>query len=644
MASKVGCKIAAAARLDLRRKDSGSIKTTNNMKTRTNLLFSLGFLAPGLLGFAVVGNAFGAEVVFVTSTTSNCVSSADCGSGANPDVNPNTGYYIYNDNGMGAFTSARVTTVPDKPNTPGARYFSNSFSNSIPDIYGGVTIHPALGTPGGIYKLYHIFSSTANNVSTSIILGVTNSSGCTLSFTQTDKFQRQYGQPAPQAWQFLGYLTNDAGSANPMITFYYLDGVVSAGAQQRLLIDTFKFLYYDPCTDVDPVTISGPLGTNLNLVSVFGATNASAVTVYQDSGSGFVPIGSLTAGVVDGYNAVPVTGLVKGARVAATQTVNGQEGCMPTSGLVVGGGPNPLLRVVLSIREAPNATGPIGANGSAYTTNSGRIHFLGASALCPGPGPAGGLLVYPSNDWQTVTFQRGPDYQNPIDPSVIWNSSISGQAGTVNDLQGDWGTLEAIGLALEDTSDTGPYQIYIDNILNGDPPQVVEDFEDGPANMGDYTFRAPTFSGSTSGNILSFPNDAVLDNRVADSGTKSLRVAFQWASLSTNKWVRLTTYQTPAGHRNPLINLNDPISFRILIQPPGATTPVPPPASSISARSVDGQVVLDWVGGHRLQTSVDASGAYTNVPQVIVWPDINTFLAPFTNTFTEPTRFFRLAD
>ncbi len=614
------------------------------MKNRTILTPFFKCLATILLSLACIGNVLAAvETVFVTANTSNCVSSADCGSGANPDINFYSGYPIYSDNGLGSFTSARVTTVPDKPNTPGARYFSNGFSNSTPELYTAITISPPLGTPGGVYKVYHVFSSAAGNVSSDIVLGVTNNIGCTLSFTETDKFQSKYGT-SPQKWQFLGFLTNDPGSANPVITFYYKAGVVNAGAQKRLLVDTFKFLYNDPCTYVDPVTVVGPLGTHVNVVNVSGVINtASVVTVYQDSGAGFAPIGSIAATGTATY-AVPVTGLVKGARVAATQTVNGIEGCTPTSGLTVGGGPNPRLRVVLSMREAPNATGPVGANGSPYTTNFSRIHFLGSSALCPGPGPVGGLIVYPSNDWQTVTFQRGPDYMNPTNPSVIWNSSVTGQAGTVNDLQGDWGTIEAIGLALEDVGDPGPHQVYIDNIMNGDPLQVVEDFENGPAKMGDYTFRAPSFSGTTSGYILSSPNEAVLDNLVADTGGKSMRVSFQWATLSTNNWVRLTTSQAPGGHRNPLVNLNYPITFRILIQPPGATLPTPPPPPSISAKLVDGETVLDWTGGHRLQTSVDAAGTYTNVPQTILWPNTNTFVAPFTNGYTEPTRFFRLVD
>ena len=59
--------------------------------------------------------------------------------------------------------------------------------------------------------------------------------------------------------------------------------------------------------------------------------------------------------------------------------------------------------------------------------------------------------------------------------------------------------------------------------------------------------------------------------------------------------------------------------------------------------------MLNWTGGHRLQTSVNVPGTYTNVPQVLspnVWTNITlgAFLAPWTNNFPEPTRFFRLVD
>src|SRR4249920_1146223 len=90
---------------------------------------------------ALLGSAAFGDIVYVTSLTSNCVSTAICGSGQNFDINPNTGLGVYSENPLGAFTSA-VASNPTKPPTPGARFFSNSFSNSTPDL--GITINPAL--------------------------------------------------------------------------------------------------------------------------------------------------------------------------------------------------------------------------------------------------------------------------------------------------------------------------------------------------------------------------------------------------------------------------------------------------------------------------------------------------------------------
>jgi hypothetical protein len=54
-----------------------------------------------------------------------------------------------------------------------------------------------------VYKVFHVYSSAAGNVSTNIILGVTNNDGCTLSFSQTDKFQRSFGVPRRNNGSFL---------------------------------------------------------------------------------------------------------------------------------------------------------------------------------------------------------------------------------------------------------------------------------------------------------------------------------------------------------------------------------------------------------------------------------------------------------
>ena len=221
--------------------------------------------------------------------------------------------------------------------------------------------------------------------------------------------QRQYGAPANQ-WQFMGYLTNNSGSANPVIEFRYLSGRVSgagAGAAgNRLLFDCWRFTLVEPCLSTAGVLVTGPLTTNSNQVVVTGVTNATKITVYQNSGSGMVSIGSKTSDIVDGNNTVVVTGLVKNALVAATQTVAGQEGCVPANGTLVGAGPNPSVRLALSLRENPTATGPAGAVGTnGWNSN---IHFIPAQSVLTGFAPGeGALILYPSNGWQTVTVDRG---------------------------------------------------------------------------------------------------------------------------------------------------------------------------------------------------------------------------------------------
>ena len=141
----------------------------------------------------------------MTGTTSNCTDAVNCK--LNQDININFAS-VYNENGYGDFTTA-VSLAPGKPATAGARYFSTSFTNnSTPEL--GITLNPTLATTGGVYRVYHVFSSAAGNVSTNVVLGVTNLEGCTLSFTNTDKFQSKYGVSSGgmNVWQFLGFLTN----------------------------------------------------------------------------------------------------------------------------------------------------------------------------------------------------------------------------------------------------------------------------------------------------------------------------------------------------------------------------------------------------------------------------------------------------
>ena len=268
-----------------------------------------------------------------------------------------------------------------------------------------------------------------------MVLGVTNTANCTLSFTNTDKFQARYGN---STWQFLGFLTNDPGSVNPMLTFYYESGTVDAGAQRRLLVDTFR-LSDESCLEVPVVRPQGPLGANLPTVGVTGViTNATKITVYQNSGAGMVAIGSTNLANPTGTVQVAVSGLVKGAQVAATQTIGSQEGCVPNSGFYVGGGANPSVRIAFSIRSNPDLTGPVGATSGGTNAN---IFFLGASNILSGTAPDLGAILQPSTNWQTVSFTRG-DPAASVDPWIRWNAGTGGST----EFLGDFGGLDGLAI------------------------------------------------------------------------------------------------------------------------------------------------------------------------------------------------------
>ncbi|HEX5222099.1 MAG TPA: hypothetical protein VFZ59_21225 [Verrucomicrobiae bacterium] len=319
-----------------------------------------------------------------------------------------------------------------------------------------------------------------------------------------------------------------------------------------------------------------------------------------------------------------------------------------------------------------SGTGPVGAPGN---TASGNLHFLGATTA-NGGAPVNAPIIYPSNQWQTVTFWRGTNasigdsanptgnptsvtgYQpndfvsiqayaslslpnggrvysaNPAQsadvtsndvfsvewtwdavpgadgyrllrswnfagfteyqdvtansltdtnggwtlgdtvtptssqtgPSVQWNPTLS----NTNNLPGEWGILESINFAIHSPEDTGPFDVYIDNIENG--TTVFQTFEEAPAKTTDYGFRQPSFSSTTTGSILTAPNVGEISNAAANSGSKSFHVRFQWNGTNASKWLRLTT----SGVNNPQINLNEPLSFRLLMLPVGDSLPTRP--------------------------------------------------------------------
>ncbi len=700
-----------------------------------------------------LSTAMAVETVYVTARPQNCTVTADC-------PGPNTdGTYFEHFPISGDFGAAG--TALGRPQTTVSRLY---YGGEITDPANGVTIIPNLSVAGGIYSIEYNFNSLAGNTSPDLVMAVT-STNATLSFSETDKLQRSYGSPADR-WNLMGYVTNNPGVSQPTITFTYKSGQ-AGGTDGRVLFDAWKFTHLETCSTVPELAVLGPLGASMSEVYVTNVVStATKIIVYQSIGGGaMVQIGSKTTDIIAGRNTVPVGGLVKNAQVAATQTVAGQEGCVPSIGALVGGGANPAVKIALTIREQTNVNATVGAPG--YTgagTPFSNLHFLGASVANGAPLDA--PVFYPSNGWQTVSFTRdsvtvamvehvtgtpsnnipaglaGYGQDIPVDfqvyafrkgtnsqgvvsdvfsraPSatisvtntqaagivwkwdavpkadgykvfrgffgtgfyeasdvatnvfVDWNQSEKWLADTTvntngiqngksvqwnpslsntNNLPGQWGTLESINFAIGDMTDVGPFDIYIDNLQNG--TNVFQTFEEAPARLTDYGFRAPGLSGSTSPNLLDTPNVGEVSNRVADEGSKSLHLAWQWSGLTTNKWLRLTTSGAkPAS--NPMVNLDEPISFRMLLLPVGASLPTAPPAPSLTAAKVNGETVLNWSGGHRLQSSLVVTGAYANLSQTMVFygysngfvgPFTNQFLAPYTNTSTEPVRFFRLAD
>ncbi len=116
--------------------------------------------------------------------------------------------------------------------------------------------------------------------------------------------------------------------------------------------------------------------------------------------------------------------------------------------------------------------------------------------------------------------------------------------------------------------------MYIDNVTNDTTNfGTMESF-----TAGDQVFvQEPTFSGTTSGNLLNSPDVSMIDDTIGDASAKSVRVEWQFRAESTTQWVRLTTNGTGlAGLPNPEVDLTKPISLRVRLAPAGPVCNTPP--------------------------------------------------------------------
>ena len=459
--------------------------------------------------------------------------------------------------------SGSHTTAPGVTPGIGSRY---GFSSVQPPTTTNVLrLTPPL-QPNSIYRMS--ISHIAINASPDLVVNITYE-GCAGTATSTTNFNAARAN----VWEPTSDITTGDGTVPAAIIFTYASGS-NASTGGRWYSDAFKF-QNDSCifsTLPELVGVTGPLAAGQTFVNVPGiAAGATAVSVYADG----VLIGQKTSGVTAGLNRVDTTPLVKGQTITAAQSdSNGVEACRPASGAIVGGGANPTVRLALGIRQDITLTGPIGGNGGA---GSSIIKHLGASNILAGGAPVTSKAFTPSSDWQTIEFLRGDDPANPVDPTFLWNGT---DTAPVNALKGNFGVLDGLAVAVD--GDSGPYVIYIDEFKNGST--LIQSFEDANPGAQTVQFVQPSSSGTTSPFLLNSaansvsPNVSMVTNSTASHGAHAAVVSWQFKDTNAVNWLRLPT-SGASGTPNPMLDLRQPISFKMLILPAGQQVPPSAPVT-----------------------------------------------------------------
>ncbi len=296
----------------------------------------------------------------------------------------------------------------------------------------------------------------------------------------------------------------------------------------------------DDCTQVAEVGVGGPLVSGDSSVTVTGIDpDASLVKVYVVGNA--TPIGSLAPVGVETLS-VPVTpNLAAGQQIVATQTLSGLEGCVGTSGPVVGSGSNGALRIALGIREPDSAAGD-------------DLEWVGATGTAGGP-PAPTQTVAVTSGWQTLTFDGSSLVQQFTGDGIVDPGTVDPDIGLVR--------IDHLAITRDaPNTDTGPYTLYIDEIKNGSTS--LQGFESGlPGD--EVWFQEPSFSGTTDGFLLSAPNVSEVDDTQADVGTQSYRVEWQFAGDDPDQWLRLVTSGSPL--QDISVDLTQTVTIRVLLLP-----------------------------------------------------------------------------
>jgi len=214
----------------------------------------------------------------------------------------------------------------------------------------------------------------------------------------------------------------------------------------------------------------------------------------------------------------------------------------------------PSLKISLGVREGTIGGVPItGYPGDFYTSAN----------------PAGSIEWF-NLDQQTLVL-AGTWQQFTIDLSATGISTPSFTGNSIVDQ--DLGVLEHIRI-LNDGNYSHAITVWIDNIHNLydtgplPPPAVDEmistfDGVDGNAGVpyadgAEVMFQEPTFSGSTSANLVTPPNFAGIDNAVGQDDLHSTRAEFKFLvpDPTPPSWLRLTPYHTAGKtESNPVLAL-----------------------------------------------------------------------------------------
>ncbi len=504
---------------------------------------------------------------------------------------------------VSTFGSTAISGAPGVPTRTKCTY------GWLGAVNWSITPALALENAGGVYRIEvaHVTATCSPDVVVTAycdpMYGQTSA-----SCTNSPVFQQSYGG---NTWKTMGYITNAPGISDPVIIFKYESGAVGpTSLENRLYIDAFKFTFIDLCDGVvGDLAVTGPLAAGNMYVPVTGVTaGATNVTIYADE----VEIGqtNYAAGFAAGALDVPVnSALVKDKVIKATQSKPSAApagfctSAMPTSGPPVGSGANPQLTVVLSCGEQSALEGPAGADTSGAATTTFHVKCTGLAGSSA-TAPVGGAVLTPGSCWQTITFDFATD------PMRNW------QANTAYTSPNPYCLLDAISFAIDSTTpDSGPYDIYVDLIKNGDT--VIEDFEGWNAGDGVMftTPNVPSFPGPTT-TYLETPNSALVSQANAYEGTNSCRIRWQWKTTDTIRWARVLASR-PNGATYPQLDMSKPVTVRLLVLPVGETAGklgvgAVPSQTKAPGESVTFSVTATGVGPFTYQWKKDGSPVGTD--------------------------------